>query len=224
MIKWLKRRSLSIRVLVYAAGAILAFALAAGVGATTTLIIQGDLKVPAREVSAPDDNQSDTPHRRGAEADQSQQQKAAAQQGEAVEQKTASHQDVAEYLTKVGDIQASSVETVLDSHDRVLRYDALTADDVEEMRANQATLQDIMGQVADLEPPQKYGEQYELLSSAISELYEATRLAYNLAADPISATQSEFNEYDRHLNDADARLQRSNEILGRDYETLQDAQ
>jgi hypothetical protein len=239
MIEWLKRRSLSTRLLVYAAAAILAFALAMGVGATTALIIiQGNLSLPAREKPGPGAAQDDTPRRRGADADQSQHQRAAAQQGEAVEQKntprpqqvsvhqeeTASQQDEAKYVTKVGDIQADTVETVLDSHDRILRYDALTADDIEEMRANQATLQEIMGQVTNLDPPQKYREHYKLFSSAISELYEATRLAYDVAADPLSATQTEFNEYDRHLNDADARLQRSNEILSRDYETLQDAQ
>jgi hypothetical protein len=222
----------------YAAAAILAFAVAAGVGATTTLIIQGDLSLPAREEPVPNGDQVDTPQHRGADADQSQQQKAAAQQDGAVEQKntprpqeahvqqkeTASQQDEAAYVIKVGDIQANSVKTFRDSHNKISRYDALTADDVEEMQANQATLQEITDQVATLDPPQGYREQYEVFSSAISELYEATRLAYNLAADPISATQSEFDEYDRHLNDAAARLQRSNEILGRDYEILQGAQ
>jgi hypothetical protein len=238
MIEWLESRSFPVRVLMYAAAAILAFAVAAGVGATTTLIIQGNLSLPAREEAGPNGDQDDTPQRRGADADQSQHQKAAAQQGWAVEQKnsprpqeahvqqkeTASQQDEAAYVTKVGDIQANSVKTFLDSHDKISRYDALTADDVEEMQANQATLQDITNQVATLDPPQRYREQYELFSSATSELYEAARLAYNLAADPISATQSEFDEYDHHVNDAAARLQRSNEILGRDYETLQDAQ
>ena len=49
MIEWLKQRSFPIRVLLYAAAAILAFAVAAGVGATTALIIQGDLSLPARD-------------------------------------------------------------------------------------------------------------------------------------------------------------------------------
>jgi hypothetical protein len=220
MIEWLKQRSFPTRILLYAAAAILAFAVAAGVGAMTALMIQGG-----------------TPQRQGADADRSPQHKAAAQQSEAVEQKTtplrqeagvqqeddAPRQDGAQYVSKVGELQANSVQAFLASHDKISRYDALTAADVEEMQSNQATLQDITNQVATLDPPQRYREQYELFSSATSELYEAARLAYNLAADPVSATQSEFDEYDHHVNDAAARLQRSNEILGRDYETLQDA-
>lgn len=221
MIEWLQQRSFPTRVLLYAAAAILAFAVAAGVGAMTALMIQGGIS-----------------QRQGADADRLQQHNAAAQHSEAVEQKTtplpqeagvhqeddAPRPDEAQYVSKVGELQANSVEAFLASHDKISRYDALTADDVEEMQSNQATLQDITKQVAALDPPQRYREQYELFSSATSELYEAARLAYNLAADPISATQSEFDEYDHHVNDAAARLRRSNEILGRDYETLQDAQ
>jgi hypothetical protein len=218
MIEWLKSRSFPVRVLMYAAAAILAFAVAAGVGATTTLIIQGDLSLPAREEAGPNGHQGDT----GGAVEQKNTPRP--QEADVQQKETASQQDEAAYVTKVGDIQANSVKTFLDSHDKISRYDALTADDVEEMQANQATLQDITNQVATLDPPQRYREQYELFSSATSELDEAARLAYNLAADPISATQSEFDEYDHHVNDAAARLQRSNEILGRDYETLQDAQ
>lgn len=221
MIDWLKQRSFPTRVLLYAAAAILAFAVAAGIGAMMTLMMQGD-----------------SSQRQGADADRSQQQKAAGQQDKTVVQKTTPHpqedggqqketaspQDEAQYLSKIRDIQANSVETVLDSHDSVLRYDSLTAADVEDMQFNQAALQVIKEQVANIDPPQKYREQHEVFSSAISELYEAARLAYNLAADPVSATQSKFDEYDRHVDDAAALLQRSNEILGRDYENLQDAQ
>jgi hypothetical protein len=49
MIEWLRNLSLPTKVLIYAAAAILAFAVAAGVGATTALIMQGDLSLPARE-------------------------------------------------------------------------------------------------------------------------------------------------------------------------------
>jgi hypothetical protein len=49
-------------------------------------------------------------------------------------------------------------------------------------------------------------------------------LAYALAADPTAATQSGFDEYDRQVNDAAARLLRSNEILGRDYKTIEGVQ
>ena len=209
MIEWLKQRSFPTKALLYAGTAILAFAVAAGVGAMTALMIQDGI-----------------PQRQGTVADRSQQHKAPTQQSEAVEQQEdgAPRQGDAQYVGKVGELQANSVEEFLASHDKISRYDALTADDVEEMQSNQAALQDITKQVANLQPPQRYREQHEVFSAAISELYEAARLAYNLAADPISATQSDFDEYDRHVDDAASRLQRSNEILGRDYETLQDVQ
>jgi hypothetical protein len=116
------------------------------------------------------------------------------------------------------------VETFLDGHDRLVPYDALTTDDVEKVQANQAALQGFTNQVADLDPPQKYREHYEVFSSATNELYESARLAYTLAADPTAATQAEFDEYDRHVNEAEALLQRSNEILGRGYKTIRGVQ
>src|SRR5215217_7047194 len=113
MFEWLKKRSLPIRALVYVAAAILAFAVAAGVGAATALMIQGDLSFPAREEPGLAGGQGDTPQRGGADADRS-------QQGEAVEQEntprpqeeeadvqqkdTAPQQDEAEYISKVGSI------------------------------------------------------------------------------------------------------------------------
>jgi hypothetical protein len=219
MIEWLRKQSLPTRVLVYTAAAILAFAAAAGVGATTALMIQGELSLPAREEPEPAGEQGDTPQHGGADGDRPQQEVAGAEQEE-----VASQQDETEYVSKVGEIQASSVETFMDSHDLIVRYDAVTADDVEEMQRNQAVLQDITEQVADLDPPQRYGEQYEVFRSAINELHEAAQLAYSLAADPTAATQSGFDEYDRHVNEAAAGLQRSNEILGRDYKTIEGVQ
>ncbi len=112
------------------------------------------------------------------------------------------------------------METFLDSHDKLLRYDALAADDVKEMQADQDALQAFTEQVGALSPPQKYRGQYEAFSSAINELYESVRLAHRLVADPTVATQARFDQYDRHVNRAAAGLQRSNEILGRDYKTI----
>src|SRR5829696_5204158 len=198
MIEWLRERSLPTRVLVYAAAAVLAFAVAAGVGATTALMIKGDLSLPGGKEPGPAAEQDgDTPQHRGAVADRSQQEKAADQQDEGgVERNAAaSHQDEVEYVRNVGDIQANSTETFLDSHAKLLRYDGLTTDDVERMEANQAALQEMTEQVVSLDPPQRYGEQYEVFRSAVNELHEAARLAYNLAADPVSATQSKFDEY-----------------------------
>jgi hypothetical protein len=219
MIEWLRERSLPTRVLVYAVAAILAFAVAAGVGATAALMLQGDLSLPTREEPQPAGEQGNAPQRQGAANDRSQ------QKGTGTEQKEdASQLDEAEYASKVGEIQSKSVETFLDSHERLLRYDALTADDVEEMQANQAALQGYTDQADDLDPPRRYGEQYEVFRSAIKELYQAAQLAHDLAADPTAATQSKFEEYDRHVNEAAARLQRSNEILNRDYKTIEGAQ
>ena len=185
----------------YVAAAILVFALAAGVGAMGALMLRGDLDFPAREEPPPPEEHQNAPR--------SQAKESAGQQSEA------------EYVARVGDIQERSVETFLDSHDKLMRYDALTADDVEKLQLNQAALKEFADQVDSLDPPQKYGEQYEVFRSAINELYEATTLAYKLAADPIAATQSEFDEYDRHVNQAAAYLKKSNEMLSRDYMTIE---
>jgi hypothetical protein len=209
MIEWFRKRSSASRVLVYSVAAILAFAVAAGVGATAALMLRGDLSLPAREEPQPAGEQGNSPQRQGAANDRPE---------------DASQQDETEYTSKVGDIQGTSVETFLDSHDRLLRYDALTADDVEEMQANQAALQGYTDQAGDLDPPRRYGEQYEVFRSAINELYQAAQLAHDLAADPTAATQSGFDEYDRHVNQAATYLKKSNEMLGRDYKTIEGVQ
>ena len=211
MIGWLRKRSLPTRVLVYAAAALLAFAVAAGVGATTALMIRGDLSLPSREEPRPAGEQGDTPQRRGADADQPQQEEAGAEQAEAA------------YISKVGEIQANSVEAFLDSHDKLRRYDALAADDIDQMQLNQAALKEFTDQVDGLDPPEKYRAHHDVFRSAINELYEAAKLAYSLAADPTAATKSGFDEHDRHVDEAAARLQQSNEILGRNYKTLEGA-
>jgi hypothetical protein len=226
MIEWLRQRPPFLRILVYVVAVTLAFAIAAGAGAMGALLLQGDLGLPGRGEPRPSAEQADTPQHQRADAERSQQEKAADQQEEAaVQQKdTAPPLTEADYVSKVGDIQAKAVETFLDSHDRLVPYDALTTDDVEKVRANQAALQGFTNQVADLDPPQKYREHYEVFSSATNELYESARLAYTLAADPTAATQAEFDEYDRHVNEAEALLQRSNEILGRGYKAIRGVQ
>jgi hypothetical protein len=45
-----------------------------------------------------------------------------------------------------------------------------------------------------------------------------------LTADPTSATQAGFEAYDGHIGKATAYLRRSNEMLGRDYKTVEPAQ
>jgi hypothetical protein len=179
------------RLWVYIVLAALTLAVAAGVGAMAALMMRGDVGLPASEKPQHSEEQAN------------------AQQSEA------------DYVGEVGKIQSSSVETFLDSHDKLLRYDALTADDVEEMNANQTALQRSTDQVDDLDPPQKYREQYNAFRSAISKLQEAAQLAYTLAADPTAATQTGFEEYDRGVDETAARLERSNEILGRNYKSIE---
>ena len=89
------------------------------------------------------------------------------------------------------------------------------------MQANEAALQGFADQASDLNAPQKYREQKIAFLSAIDELHQAAQLAYALAVDPISATQDDFEDYDRIVNEAAAGLQQSNEILGKDYKTIE---
>ncbi len=185
------------RVLVYIVVVVLAFGLAMGVGAIGALLLRGDLSF----------FKGGEPGPRGKED--------AAQQEE-----DASLPSEANYVARVNDIQTNAVKTFLDSHEELARYDALTANDVDKMENNQDTLGELADQTDTLKPPQKYREQHETFSSAISELHEAGQLAYGMASDPTAATQPRFEEYDRHVNEADAKLRRSNETLGRDYRTI----
>ena len=89
------------------------------------------------------------------------------------------------------------------------------------MQANQAALQGFVDQASDLRAPKQYRNQKDAFVSAIDELHQAAQLAYALAADPISATQADFDDYDRLVDEAAAGLRRSNQILGKDYETIE---
>ncbi len=128
----------------------------------------------------------------------------------------------AEYVGTVGDIQSGAVETFLESHEKLSRYDALAADDVEEMETYEAALQELEDRAANLAPPQKYGEQHEVFASAIVELRAAAGLAHDMAADPVAAAELGFDEYDRRVERASDLLRRSNEMLGKDYEAIED--
>jgi len=207
--------------LVYVLVALLAFAVAAGVGAIAALMLGGELGSTAGEKSPPSEVQGHAqPGERQGNARQGEE-KAGSRRNE---KQNSTQQSGVDYVSEVGKLQSESVKAFLDSHDKLVHYDALTADDVEQMQANRATLQGLTERVGDLDPPQRYGEQYEVFRSAIDEMRETTQTAYALAADPTSATQSEFEEYDRHANEAAARLQRSNEILGRDFATFRGTQ
>jgi hypothetical protein len=133
-------------------------------------------------------------------------------------------QSEAEYLGEIGDIQNGAVEASLESNAKLLRYDLLTGGDLEAMEANRTALGAYSDRVKALDPPRGYGDQYRLFVLAIAELRDANELAYRLAADPSSATQTDFEAYDRHVDRATAYLRRSNEMLGKDYKTIGAAQ
>jgi hypothetical protein len=130
----------------------------------------------------------------------------------------------AAYLDEVADIQNGSVEASLRSNDKLLRYDTLTAEDVEELKADYVALENHARRARALAPSAKHEDQYRVFFLAISELRDANELAYRLAADPSSATQTDFEAYDRHMDRATAYLRRSNEMLGTDYKTTGAAQ
>jgi hypothetical protein len=144
---------------------------------------------------------------------------------EDVAEKTASDgPSEAAYLNEVASIQNGSVDTSLRSNDKLLRYDGLTAEDVEELKDDYVALENHAGRARDLAPPAEHEDQYKVFVLAINELRDANELAYRLAADPTSATQTDFEAYDRHMNRSTAYLRRSNEMLGKDYKTTEAAQ
>ncbi len=239
MTHWVRGLSPPVRVLVYAALAALAFALAAGMGAMGTLVLRGDVAgllerqeprpQPADEQDVDRAQQKDgaaedgAAERDGAAAGQTE---VASRQGKAAADRSAdaSQRDETEYVDAVEDIQTNAVETFLNSHEKLLLYDALAADDVQEMGANETALQGMADRTADLAPPRKYEEQHEVFGSAIDELHEAARLAHGMAADPVAAAGLGFDEYDGHVTEASSLLRRSNELLGKDYESIEGVQ
>jgi len=236
MTHWVRGLSPPVRVLVYAALAVLAFALAAGMGAMGALMLRGDVAgllerqeprpQPADEQDVDRAQQKDgaaedgAAERDGAAAGQTE---VASRQGQAAADRSAdaSQRDETEYVDAVEDIQTNAVETFLNSHEKLLLYDALAADDVQEMGANETALQGMADRAADLAPPRKYEEQHEVFGSAINELHEATRLAHGMAADPVAAAGLGFDEYDGHVTEASSLLRRSNELSGEDYESIE---
>jgi hypothetical protein len=214
------QRSQSTRLLVYAVVAISLFVLAVGMGAVTALVMSGNIGSPTGErtrldESSPPGEQGRSAQPKQADAGVSQQQNSGGKRGQVTPQERQTT-----YVDEVGEIQAGSVEAFLDSHEKLLRYDALTSGDVEKMQANQAALHGFADQAKDLRAPQKYTEQNDAFLSAIDELHQAAQLAYALAADPISATQADFDDYDRLVDEAAADLRKSNKILGKDFKTI----
>jgi hypothetical protein len=197
---WWDQRSRLTRLLVYAVAVILMLVMAASVGAVAALVVGGNVSWPTGDRARPDGPGP------------------AGEQGKIPQH----HQDkLTQYVDGVGEIQANSVEAFSDSHEKLLRYDTLTSGDIEEMQANEVALQRFADQASDLKAPQEYREQKDAFVSAIDELHQAAQLAYALAADPVSATHADFDDYDRLVDEATVGLRRSNQLLGKDFKGIE---
>jgi hypothetical protein len=209
MMRALQDLSLPVRILIYAVAAAAVLAIAAGIGATAAFVLGpdgvflgGEPQPTAGESSA----------------------KRAGEQGPAAQGNASEGISSTEYLSEVAKIQNSSVEAVLKSNEKLVRYDSLTADDIGDLEANYAALKKSSARVEELNPPEDYEDQYKVFVLAIDSLRNANELAYRLAADPASATQADFEAYDRQIDRATSDLQRSNEMLDRNYKTTNAAQ
>ncbi len=109
MVRWLQSLSPALRTAIYAVAVAVVLALAIGVGVMATIIYERS-----------------TGSGGGAESQQASSQEEA--QTSPASEPTQMSPD--EYLTAVGTIQNGFVETFLDSHTRLSRYDTLTGGDV----------------------------------------------------------------------------------------------
>jgi hypothetical protein len=209
VIQRLQELPLPLRVLAYVAAAAAVLAVAAGVGVVAALTLGANEGPP--EGAKPELTGQYNPEQGG--------------KPENVAEKAPSDgSSEAAYLEEVADIQNGSVEASLRSNNKLLRYDGLTAKDVEELKVDYVALENYARRARDLAPSAEHEDQYKVFVLAIGELRDANELAYRLAADPSSATQTDFEAYDRHMNRATAYLRRSNEMLGKDYKTFGAAQ
>ena len=205
MMQRLQNLPAPLRIVAYAAAAAALLAIAAGVGAMAALTLRPDGGSPeeAKSEGAGKSNPG---------------------QEDAVGGGASDGSSKAAYLNGVADIQNRSVKLSLQSNSKLQRYDSLTADNVEDMKADAAALEGYSRRARDLDPPTEYEDQHRVFARAIGELRDADQLAYRLAADPQSATQADFEAYDRHVDRATTYLRRSNEMLGKDYKTTRAAQ
>ena len=198
-----------LKIVAYAAAAAAVLVVAAGMGVVVALTLGANEGPP--EGAKPEQAGGANPEQGGRPED-------------VAEKGASDRSSEAAYLDEVADIQNGSVEASLRSNDELLHYDSLTADDVQVMNDNSAALESYGRRAKDLDPPTEHEDQYKVFVLAIDELRNANELAYRLAADPQSATQADFEAYDRYVARATAYLRRSNEMLGRDYETTGAAQ
>jgi hypothetical protein len=199
--QWLRTLPVPLKIVAIAAAVL---AVAAGMGVVVALTLGTNKGPPERAKTEPAGQYN--PEQGGRPED--------------VTEKTASKgPSEAAYFDEVADIQNGSVEASLRSNKKLLRYDGLTAEDVEELKADYVALQNYARRTRNLAPSAEHEDQYKVFVLAINELRDANELAYRLAADPSSATQKDFEAYDRHVNSATAYLRRSNEMLGENYKT-----
>lgn len=222
MIRWLEGHSLPVRVLAYAGALVLVLALAVGAGALGALLVQDEPVVTGGRAPQAGDGENPPGGQGGTTAvgREGTEGRTDRQQAEAA----ASRDAEARYVEAVGAIQEEAVGAFRGNHERLMRYDSLTAGDVQAMRDNQAVFEELTVRTAALDPPEGYGEQYAVFVSAIGDLREAARIAYDLAAEPTAVAPDAFAEHDRFVGEAAAGLRRSNELLGRDYETIGEMQ
>jgi hypothetical protein len=206
MIQRLQQLPVSLKILAFAAAAAAVLALAAGVGYMAALTLGPD-RVSPQGANPEQGAKSEGDTKKGASTAADTKKGTSDASGEAA------------YSDTVASIQNGSVEVSLQCNDKLLRYDTLTAGDVEEMKANYVALQGYARRARDLAPSAENEDQYKVFVLAISELRDANELAYRLVADPSSATQTDFEAYDRHVDRATAYLRQSNEMLGKDYKT-----
>ena len=210
------------RLLAYAMAAILVFVLAAGIGAVAALMISGNVSSSAGDKTKPDESSREGKPTKPAQPGQTNAELSRQQNPDAKREQAAPRDSQSNYVDAVGEIQARSVVTFSDSHETFLRYDALTSADIEKLQANRTALKRFADQASALSAPKKYEKQLDVFRSAIDELHRAVKLSYVLAADPISATQADFEQYDHLVAGAAAGLRQSNEILDKDYKTIEE--
>jgi hypothetical protein len=206
MMQWLRTLPVPLKIVAIAAAVL---AVAAGMGVVVALTLGGNEGPPKRAKTEPTGQYN--PEQGGRPED-------------VAEKATSIGPSEAAYLDEVADIQNGTVEASLRSNNKLLRYDVLTAEDVEELKADYVALENYARRARDLAPSAEYEDQHEVFVLAIYELRDANELAYRLAADPSSATQTDFEAYDRHVDRATEYLRRSNDILGEDYKTTGAAQ
>ena len=219
MIQKVQQLPVPLKILAFAAAAVAVLAVAAGVGVMAALALDPDRVSPQgakpERVREANLEQGDLPEENA--------QKGASDTKDTGE-KAPDAPSGAAYLDEVASIQNGSVEASLRSNDKLLRYDGLTAGDAEEMKADFVALESYARRARDLAPSARNEDQHGVFVRAIGELRDANELAYRLVAEPSSATQTDFEVYDRHVDRATAYLSRSNEMLGKDYKTTASAE